>query len=208
MAEEVARVRGYEVIPGILPHTPMPPYRPSPLEVRDAIREALAGAGVSEVVTYALVAPDDPVRFGPRDDGELASEPEQRAGGGVVTVTNPLSSQHSVLRQSLLGSLLEVVGTNRRHGRDDVAVFEVGKGYGKADGGGTREWWRLGIALAGSAVIPSWNQPSRPVRPRRRQGPGRVDLPAPRVRRPVVRTADRRSEPASGPGCPSAGRRA
>ena len=39
VAEEVARVRGYEVIPGILPHTPMPPYRPSPLEVRDAIRE-------------------------------------------------------------------------------------------------------------------------------------------------------------------------
>ena len=62
----------------------------------------------------------------------------------MVTVTNPLSSQHSVLRQSLLGSLLEVVGTNRRHGRDDVAVFEVGKGYGKANGGGTREWWRLG----------------------------------------------------------------
>ena len=162
VTEEVARVRGYEVIPGILPHTPMPPYRPSPLEVRDAIRETLAGAGVSEVVTYALVAPDDPVRFGPRDDGDLAGEPEQRSGGGVVTVTNPLSSQHSVLRQSLLGGLLEVVGTNRRHGRDDVAVFEIGKGYGKADGGGTREWWRLGIALAGSALIPSWNQPSRP----------------------------------------------
>jgi phenylalanyl-tRNA synthetase beta chain len=162
VAEEVARVRGYETIEGILPHTPMPSFRPSPLELRDVVREALAGAGVSEVVSYALVAPDNPVRFGPRDDGELAGEPEQAAGGGVVTVTNPLSSQHSVLRQSLVGSLLEVVGTNRRHGRHDVAVFEIGKGYGTADGGGTREWWRLGIALAGSAVIPSWNQPARP----------------------------------------------
>jgi phenylalanyl-tRNA synthetase beta chain len=161
VAEEVARVRGYETIEGILPHTPMPSYRPSPLELRDAVREALAGAGVSEVVTYALVAPNDPVRFGHRDDGELAGEPDQAAGGGVVTVTNPLSSQHSVLRQSLVGSLLEVVSMNRRHGRDDVAVFEIGKGYGTADGGGTREWWRLGIALAGSAVIPSWNQPAR-----------------------------------------------
>ncbi|HEU5204689.1 MAG TPA: phenylalanine--tRNA ligase subunit beta [Candidatus Limnocylindrales bacterium] len=161
VAEEVARVRGYETIEGILPHTPMPSFRPSPLELRDAARETLAGAGVSEVVTPALVAPGDSVRFGPRDDGELAGEPEQRGGGGVVTVTNPLSSQHSVLRQSLVGSLLEVVGTNRRHGRHDVAVFEVGKGYGTADGGGTREWWRLGIALAGSAVVPSWNQPAR-----------------------------------------------
>ena len=47
-----------------------------------------------------------------------------------MVVTNPLSSQHSVLRQSLLGSLLEVVSTNLRYGRDDVAIFEVGKGYG------------------------------------------------------------------------------
>ena len=162
VAEEVARVRGYETIEGILPHTPMPGFRPSPLELRDVVRETLAGAGASEVVTSALVAPGDPLRFGPRDDGELTAEPEQRAGGGIVTVTNPLSSQHSVLRQSLVGSLLEVVGTNRRHGRHDVAVFEVGKGYGTAEGGGTREWWRLGIALAGSAVIPSWNQPARP----------------------------------------------
>jgi phenylalanyl-tRNA synthetase beta chain len=161
VAEEIARVHGYETIQGILPHTPMPSFRPSPLELRDAVRETLAGAGVSEVVTAALVAPGDPVRFGPRDDGELAGEPDQRGGGGVVTVTNPLSSQHSVLRQSLVGSLLEVVSTNRRHGRHDVAVFEVGKGYGTADGGGTREWWRLGIALAGSAVVASWNQPAR-----------------------------------------------
>ena len=50
--------------------------------------------------------------------------------GRPITVTNPLSSQHSVLRQSLVGSLLEVVSTNLRHGRDDVAIFEVGKGYG------------------------------------------------------------------------------
>ena len=30
--EEIARVRGYETIPPILPHTPMPPYRHGPLE--------------------------------------------------------------------------------------------------------------------------------------------------------------------------------
>ena len=160
VAEEIARVRGYELIPNVLPHTPMPAYRPSPLEVRDSIRETLAGAGVSEVVTSALVAPDQVEQFGPHDDGELAGEPDARAGGPLVTVTNPLSSQHSVLRQSLLGSLLEVVATNRRHGRADVAIFEVGKGYAKADPG-TREWWRLGLALTGAAEIPAWNRPVR-----------------------------------------------
>jgi phenylalanyl-tRNA synthetase beta chain len=80
-----------------------------------------------------------------------------------VAVTNPLSSQHSVMRQSLLGSLLEVVSTNLRQGRPDVAIFEVGKGYGATeDGAGTHEWWRLAIALTGAAEPPAWNRPERP----------------------------------------------
>ena len=37
----MARVRGYELIPDILPHTPMPPYRPSPLRLRDTVRDTL-----------------------------------------------------------------------------------------------------------------------------------------------------------------------
>ena len=112
IAEEVARVRGYETIPEILPDTAMPPYRHSPLEIRDAVRETLAGIGLSEAVTYALVSPAMVERFGPIEDALVPGEGE--AGGRPVTVTNPLSSQHSVLRQSLIGSLLEVVSTNAR----------------------------------------------------------------------------------------------
>ena len=130
--EEVARVHGYELVPSILPHTPMPHFRPDPLEVRDAIRETLAGAGVTETVTFALVAPAMVERFPWRDDGAPTGEPDQAAGGAPVVVSNPLSALHSVMRQSLLGSLLEVVATNLRHGRDDVAIFEIGKGYGTA----------------------------------------------------------------------------
>ena len=164
VTEEIIRVRGYETVPAILPHTPMPGYRHSPLEVRDTVRETLAGAGLSEVVTLALVAPRNVEQFGPPVDDILEEEPEQRAGGGPVRVTNPLSSQHSVLRQSLLGSLLEVVSTNMRHGREDVAIFEVGKGYGTGDDTSrpAREWWRLGLAVTGSADPPAWNRRARP----------------------------------------------
>jgi len=163
VTEEIIRVRGYETVPAILPHTPMPGYRHSPLEIRDTVRETLAGAGVSEVVTHALVAPLSVERFPPPVDDRLVGEPEQRAGGEPVHVTNPLSSQHSVLRQSLLGSLLDVVSTNLRHDREDVAIFEVGKGYGTGDSPAapTREWWRLGFALTGAAEPPAWNRPVR-----------------------------------------------
>ena len=161
VAEEVARIRGYELIPDILPDTPMPPYRPSPLRLRDTVREVLVGAGLSEAVSFALVSPAMVERFPAVEDGVIAGE--GAAGGRPVTVTNPLSSQHSVMRQRVLGSLLEVAATNLRQGRPDVGIFEIGKGYGAQDDGeGTHEWWRVGFVLTGPAEIPAWNRPARP----------------------------------------------
>lgn len=158
--EEIARVRGYELIPEILPHTPMPAYRHPPLRLRDTVRAVLAGAGLTETVTHALVSPAMVERFPPDPAAIVPGEGE--AGGRPVVVANPLSSQHSVMRQSLIGSLLEVVSANLRQGREDVAIFEIGKGYGAADDGTTREWWRLGLAMTGPAEPPAWNQPVRP----------------------------------------------
>jgi phenylalanyl-tRNA synthetase beta chain len=159
IAEEVARVHGYETIPPTLPDTTPPAWRPSPLELRDAVRETLVGAGLVEVVSHALVSarhietfawsgPDEPAV------GEVA------AGGRPVTVRNPLSPEHSVLRQGLLASLADVVSGNVRQGRTDMALFEVGKGYG-SEGETAREWWRLAIGLAGNFEPPAWNRPAR-----------------------------------------------
>ena len=160
LTEEIIRVHGYELVPASLPHTPMPSYRHDPLSLRNAVRGALVGAGLTEVATFALVAPQMVERFPADDDGALDAEPEQRAAGRPVAVTNPLSSQHSVLRQSLVGSLLEVVSTNLRVGIDDIAIFEVGKGYGATGTPPTHEWWRLGFALTGAAVLPAWDRPA------------------------------------------------
>ena len=159
LAEEVARVRGYELVPSFTPHTAMPPFRPSPLEVRELVREILAGAGLSEVVTTALVSPRHLEVFAIGTDvPSVGNEPQP--GQGAIAATNPLSRDHSLLRRNLIGSLLDVVGTNLRHGIEDVAVFEIGKAYGR-DGDGPREWWRLGFALLGSAQPPAWNRPAR-----------------------------------------------
>ena len=159
IAEEVARVHGYEAIPPTLPDTTPPPWRPSPLELRDAVRESLVGAGLFEVVSHALVSAQDVETFawtGPDEpaQGELA------AGGRPVTVLNPLSPDHAVLRQGLLGSLADVVSGNVRHGRTDLSLFEVGKGYGREDGT-AREWWRLAIGLTGYFEPAAWNRPAR-----------------------------------------------
>ena len=161
VVEEVARIIGYDTIPAILPHTPMPAWRPTPLMIRDRVRDTLAGAGLTEAVTPALVSPRQAERFVWTAD--IPAVPSGTpAGGRPIHVTNPLSTDHSVLRQTVVGNLVDVVSTNLRHGREDIAFFEIGKGYGR-DGALTREWWRLGLALAGAFEIPSWNRPRRAV---------------------------------------------
>ena len=159
VAEEIARVRGYELTPSVTPDTAMPEFRPSPLEVRELVRQTLAGAGLTEVVTTALVSPAHIEVFVLRREVPSVND-EPQPGGVAIAATNPLSRDHALLRRNLLGSLLDVVGVNLRHGTEDVAVFEIGKGYAR-NGTEPREWWRLGFALVGAAATPSWNRKAR-----------------------------------------------
>jgi len=159
VAEEVARVRGYELVPSVTPDTAMPLFRASPLEVRNLVRETLAGAGLTEVVTTALVSPKHIETFVfRREVPSIAGE--QQPGDEAIGVGNPLSHDHSRLRRNLIGSILDVVGVNLRHGTPDVAVFEIGKGYAKT-GDAPREWWRIGFALTGAMEPAAWNRAAR-----------------------------------------------
>ena len=138
LAEEVARVRGYETVPGALPATPMPPYRPDPRSSVDLVRDLLAGRGLTEVVTHALIAPQDHARLGidPRD-------PQ------TIRVANPVSADHAQLRRSLLPGLLQVIAVNEGQRRPDMRLFEVGATHRLADGVPEQAEW-LGLAAAGA----------------------------------------------------------
>ena len=150
LAEEVARLHGYERIPTSIPSADLPPHRPSPTLLRDRVRRLLADAGLHEVVTHALVS---------ATQAELWSEPatlvtgslaasEGAAGGSTIVLQNPLSADHDRLRQSLLPSLLDRVDANLRYGATTGAIFEVGRGYGSTKGA-PAEWTRLAIAVWG-----------------------------------------------------------
>ncbi|MET0773420.1 MAG: phenylalanine--tRNA ligase subunit beta, partial [Candidatus Limnocylindrales bacterium] len=110
--EEVARVRGYETLPGSLPSTPMPGYRPDPRRLTDRLRGWLAGAGLTEVLTHGLIDPADHARLG-IGPGDPAT----------IVAGNPVTLDHSEMRRSLLPGLLHVLAGNQRLRRTDVAVF-------------------------------------------------------------------------------------
>jgi phenylalanyl-tRNA synthetase beta chain len=196
VAEEIARVRGYELVPSVTPDTAMPAFRPSPLEVRELVRETLAGAGLTEVVTTALVSPRHVETFVLRNEVPSVGD-EPQPGGDPIAVTNPLSRDHSLLRRNLLGSLLDVVGVNLRHGTEDIAVFEIGKGYART-GTEPREWWRLGFALTGAAEMPAWNRKARPYD--LDDAKGLLELIARRLGLPTPSYAPEPAEPLFHPG--------
>ena len=151
IAEEVARIRGYETLPGRRPDTLMPTYRPDPHAATDRIRDLLSGRGLSEVVTFSLIAPGDHARLG---DG--------RDDPATIRATNPVTVEHSELRRSLIPELSRVLVDNERQRRDDVAIFETGITHRWTDGQPV-ERHQLGILLAGLASPPTWDAPSRPV---------------------------------------------
>ena len=145
-----------------LPDTPMPPYRHDPLELRDPIRETLAGAGLTEVVTYALVSPRMVERFPRRDDDGPPStgsrEPGGPAGRGHQPALQPaLGPAPEPPRQPARGRLDEPPPRPRR--RRDLRDRQ---GLRRARRPATHEWWRLGFALTGAAEPPAWDRPARP----------------------------------------------
>jgi phenylalanyl-tRNA synthetase beta chain len=165
VAEEVARAHGYDRIPGRLPTAELPSYRPDPSASRHAVRRILAGFGLDEAVTHALIGPEDLRRV--RLDPEAPD---------LVRLYNPLSVEHSLLRPSMTPSLLGALAENARQRRPAAWLFDLGKVYWyRADaptprdraaetaGTGRYESWELGIILAGPATSGAPGDPDRPA---------------------------------------------
>ncbi len=165
VAEEVARAHGYEAITGRLPRAALPPYRPDPSEPRHRVRRILAGLGLDEMVSHALIGATDIERVG--------LEPNDAS---LIRIHNPLSPEHAILRPSMAASLLGGLAENARRRRPNAWLFEVGKVYvyhpdgpsprdrrSETAGTGRYESWELGISLSGVAAPPAAGQASRPA---------------------------------------------
>lgn len=114
LIEEVVRMVGYNE----LPHTP--PLAPITTRIRPeserspfAVRRALAALGYQETINFSFVEE--------RWEHELAGNPNP------IRLLNPIASQMSVMRSSLLGSLLQVLKFNLDRKAPRVNVFELGR---------------------------------------------------------------------------------
>jgi phenylalanyl-tRNA synthetase beta chain len=116
--EEIARIYGYDHIPETRLADSLPPQRGNPtLEMAELIRDLLVNLGLQEVITHRLTSPESQARRNPAPG--LAEQDYTR-------ISNPITSDRTVLRQSVLASVLTVAERNARVSRR-LAFFEIGE---------------------------------------------------------------------------------
>jgi phenylalanyl-tRNA synthetase beta chain len=137
LIEEVVRMVGYEHLPAV------PPLGPITAKIRleterspFAVRRALAGLGYQETINFSFVEE--------RWEHELAGNPNP------VRLLNPIASQMSVMRSSLVGSLVQALKFNLDRKATRVNIFELG-----------RVFLRDAQSIDSDTSVAGFNQPMR-----------------------------------------------
>ena len=185
LVEEVVRIIGYDKIPSTIPEGPLPEPQSDPWFEREyAVRALLMGAGLSEIMTYAMTsrqrmvnllaqADERSARFllqGGKNAPAAGTQAVATAGAATavvpfqpcslpaVALSNPLSSELEAMRLTLMSGLMETLQENSKHNRAGLRFFEVGRRYLPAVERDALpdERRSVGIALCGPADI-SWH---------------------------------------------------
>jgi phenylalanyl-tRNA synthetase beta chain len=144
LVEEVARHAGYDKVATTLPAwSGEGKYLPDERR-RRSVRAALTGLGFNEAYSFSFVNGERDRLF------RLSDRP-------TATLANPIDSNQTEMRASLITGLLEAVQHNFNQGSRDLKLFEIGRVF-EAEKEGVRpdEREMLAVAMAGSAVRDDW----------------------------------------------------
>ncbi|GAA1056563.1 phenylalanine--tRNA ligase beta subunit [Agromyces luteolus] len=116
LAEEVARLLGYDRIPSVLPVAPPGRGLTRSQRVRRGVADALAAAGATEVLAFPFVSEAENAVYGSPDGSPVAG----------VRLANALDATVPFLRRSLIPGLIGVARRNLSRGFTDLDVYELG----------------------------------------------------------------------------------
>lgn len=158
LIEEIARIIGYDNLPHTPPQAPVVAHLPaentrSPF----AVRRQLAQLGYQETINFSFV--------------DERWERDYAANANPINLLNPIASHLSVMRSSLLGSLLAVVKFNLDRKAHRVRVFEIGRVFHKDASvqstdttvAGFAQPMRVAGLAFGEPQQQQWSQPARAV---------------------------------------------
>ena len=116
LAEEVARIVGYDRIPAVLPTAPPGRGLTRAQRLRRSAAQLLASTGHTEVLSYPFVSARSNDTFGGHLEGAVPG----------IRLANPLDGEAPFLRTSLLPGLIEIARRNLSRGLVDLAIYEIG----------------------------------------------------------------------------------
>ena len=117
LVEEIGRMHGYERIPSTFPVASLiPPFRNNELLWQERIRDTFKGLGFKEVYNYSFIGKKDLSPF-------AYSKVEQTK---LIELENPVSSDFTYLRDSVIEGLLKNVRDNQKTEKV-IRIFEIGK---------------------------------------------------------------------------------
>ena len=120
IAEEVARIYGYNNIPSTafkgVAESQLTPIQ----KFTDKIMSSMVSLGCYEIATYSFISPKyfDKINL-----------PEASALRKTITITNPLGEDTSVMRTTIIPSMLEILSKNYNNRNDSAKLFEAGREY-------------------------------------------------------------------------------
>ncbi|MFR8927080.1 phenylalanine--tRNA ligase subunit beta [Peptoniphilus senegalensis] len=119
LIEEIARIYGYDnVEPKKLRGTLTVGRKPVFRNVEDRIKNILIGLGYSEFMTYSFVSPSS---------YEKANYDEDEKN--IIKILNPLGEDYSIMRTTLVPSMIDALAKNYARGNENVGGFEVGNTF-------------------------------------------------------------------------------
>ena len=138
LIEEIARIHGLDKVPSPSPVAKIiPGADDKPTRALLACRANLIGLGLSEIMNYSFLS------------GRLLDLVGHGDPGKRVVLPNPISADHTMLRDSFIPQMVETLGKNRARQAREAALFEMGRVFFKDGTGKNTEADRVCIGLMG-----------------------------------------------------------
>jgi phenylalanyl-tRNA synthetase beta chain len=155
VAEEVARIIGYDRIPTTMLSSQLPRHEPVPmLSLKRQLRNIFVSCGFQEVLNYSLTSLEMLSKLSP--ESRLIDPTPMK-------VANPMSREQEYLRTSLRVGLLSVLARNERRQENDIRLFEIGKVFLPLEKDLPQEKEMLCAVLSGSQHKLSWRSKEEPI---------------------------------------------
>jgi phenylalanyl-tRNA synthetase beta chain len=147
--EEVARAYGYDRIPETHMADSLPPQIGNPVfEWEEQLRDLLVAIGLQEIVSYRMTSVEKESRVAPYDE--------------YVRIANPIAPEKSVLRRSLVASVLDVAEKNIRLS-ESLSFFEIGPIFEPVKNELPNEPHKLAIVMTGLRGATAWDVKESPA---------------------------------------------